>query len=168
MNLKIREETEADIHAIEALTIAAFMNAPHTSHTEHSIVIALRKAAMLSVSLVADDRGAVIGHVAASPVSVSDGAQDWYGIGPLSVAPELQRRGVGSQLMRHVLRVLQEKGAAGCVLLGDPEYYGRFGFQANPDLVLPNVPAQYFQAISFRSSSPHGLVSYHVSFDAKD
>lgn len=136
MTLEIREETEADIHAIEALTIAAFMNAPHTSHTEHFIVNALRKAAMLSVSLVGDDSDAVIGHVAASPVS--DGAPDWYGIGPLSVAPERQRHGVGSQLMRHVL------------------------------LALPNVPRQYFQAISFRTSSPRGIVSYHVSFDAKD
>jgi putative acetyltransferase len=168
MNLKIREETEADIHAIEALTIAAFMNAPHTSHTEHFIVKALRKAAMLSVSLVGDNGDAVIGHVAASPVSVSDGAPDWYGIGPLSVAPDRQRHGVGSQLMRHVLLALREKGAAGCVLLGDPEYYGRFGFQANPNLVLPSVPPQYFQAISFRTSSPRGIVSYHVSFNAKD
>jgi putative acetyltransferase len=168
MNHEIREETDADIHAIEALTISAFMNAPHTSHTEHFIVNALRKAAMLSVSLIGDDRGAVIGHVAASPVSVSDGSADWYGIGPLSVAPKHQRHGVGSRLMRHALRALREKGAAGCVLLGDPEYYGRFGFQANPRLVLPNVPAQYFQAISFRTSSPQGIVSYHASFEAKD
>jgi len=168
MNFEVREETDADIHAIEALTISAFMNAPHTSGTEHFIVNALRKAGMLAVSLVGDDHGVVIGHVAVSPVSVSDGASDWYGIGPLSVAPERQRHGVGSQLMRDTLRLLRENGAAGCVLLGDPEYYGRFGFQANPKLVLPNVPAQYFQAISFHTSSPEGMVSYHASFDAED
>ena len=165
MNIKIRTETAADIPAIEAVTIAAFLHAPHTSHTEQFIVSALRKAGLLTISLVADAAGSVIGHVAVSPVSISDGAGGWFGLGPLSVAPEHQARGVGSRLMHDALRLLRERGAAGCVLLGEPDYYRRFGFQADPKLILPGVPPEYFQAISLDSSRPHGTVAYHEAFN---
>jgi putative acetyltransferase len=166
MNVKIRTETAADAAAIEAVTISAFLNAPHTSHTEQFIVAALRKAGLLTISLVADAEGTLIGHVAVSPVSISDGACGWFGLGPVSVVPEHQGRGVGSRLMREALRILREHGAAGCVLLGEPEYYSRFGFQADPNLILPGVPPEYFQAISLDSSRPRGIVSYHEAFNA--
>jgi putative acetyltransferase len=164
MKIEIRKETAVDIAGIEAVTISAFLNAPHTSHTEQYIVSALRKAGKLTVSLVADAGDEVIGHVAVSPVTISDGASAWFGLGPLSVSPGHQRRGVGSSLMREALRILREQGAAGCVLLGEPEYYRRFGFQVDPKLVLPGVPPQYFQAISLDSSRPCGTVSYHEAF----
>jgi putative acetyltransferase len=166
--LSIREETAADVSAIEAVTISAFLNAPHTSHTEQHIVSALRKAGSLTVSLVAELNGKIIAHVAVSPVCISDGASAWFGLGPISVTPEHQRCGVGSRLMREALRLLREKGAAGCVLLGEPKYYSRFGFRVDPNLILPHVPLGYFQAISFDSSRPHGTVSYHEAFNARD
>ena len=166
MNIRIRNETAADIAAIEAVTTAAFLHAPHTSHTEQLIVSELRKAGRLSLSLVADSDGKVVGHVAVSPVSLSDGATGWFGLGPISVMPEHQRRGIGSQLMREALRILREQRASGCVLLGEPEYYGRFGFQVDPNLTLPGVPPEYFLAICFDSSRPRGIVSYHEAFDA--
>jgi putative acetyltransferase len=162
--VELRQETPADVSAIEAVTIAAFLNAPHTSHTEQHIVSALRRAGKLSVSLVAVAEGVVIGHVAVSPVSISDGASGWFGLGPISVLPEHQQRGVGSQLMREALRILHERGASGCVVLGEPAYYGRFGFEADAGLVLPGVPPEYFQAVSFGSSRPRGVVSYDAAF----
>ena len=167
MNIEIRNETAADVPVIEAVTSAAFLNAPHTSHTEQFIVNALRRAGKLTISLVADVEATVVGHVAVSPVSISSGALGWFGLGPISVMPEHQRRGVGSRLMREALRILREQGAAGCVLLGEPEYYSRFGFQADPNLILPEVPAEYFQAIAFGSGRPHGIVSYHEAFSAQ-
>jgi putative acetyltransferase len=168
MKIRIRDETAADVAAINAVTIAAFLNAPHTSHTEQFVVSALRRAAKLTLSLVADAGGEIIGHVALSPVSISDGAGGWYGLGPISVLPEHQGRGVGSLLMRDALRILRARGACGCVLLGEPEYYGRFGFTADPRLILRDVPPQYFLAISFDSSRPQGTVSYHEAFNARD
>jgi len=168
LNIRIRTETAADIPAIEAVTISAFLNAPHTSHTEQVIVDALRKAGLLTISLVADAEGSVIGHVAVSPVSISDGASGWFGLGPISVVPEHQGRGVGSRLMQEALRILREQSAAGCVLLGEPDYYSRFGFRADPSLILPDVPSEYFQAISLDSSRPHGTVSYHEAFSARE
>ncbi len=164
MNLQIAAETAADVAAIRAVTIAAFLSAPHTSHTEQFIVEALRAAGQLSVSLVARVDGAIVGHVAASPVSISDGASGWYGLGPLSVAPEYQHRGIGSRLVREALRLLRERGASGCVLLGEPKYYNRFGFRVDPNLNLPQVPPEYFQAISLDGSGPRGAVSYHAAF----
>jgi putative acetyltransferase len=168
MNIEIRGETGADVAVIEAVTAAAFLDAPHTSHTEQFIVNGLRRAGQLTVSLVAEVAGQVIGHVAVSPVSLSDGTAGWFGLGPISVLPEYQRRGVGSRLMREALSVLQRQGAAGCVVLGEPEYYGRFGFRADPSLVLPDVPPEYFQAVVFGSYRPRGIVSYHSAFSSRD
>ena len=168
MNVEIRREAAADISAIEAVTVSAFLNAPHTRHTEQFIVNALRETGDLTISLVADFKGTVVGHVGVSPVSISDGTPGWFGLGPISVVPEHQRHGVGSRLMREALRILRQSGAAGCVVLGEPEYYGRFGFRADPTLVLRDIPPEYFQAISFGPSQPHGIVSYPEAFSAQD
>jgi putative acetyltransferase len=166
MKIEITNETAADVAAIRAVTISAFLQAQHTSHTEQLIVDALRVAEQLTVSLVAKVDGAVVGHIAISPVSLSDGATGWYGLGPLSVAPEYQRRGIGSLLVREALRILRERRASGCVLLGEPLYYSRFGFRADPNLRLPGVPPEYFQAIAFDDSHPQGDISYHAAFNA--
>ncbi len=167
MNPVIRKEAPSDVASIHAVTVAAFLNAPHTGHTEQFIVDALRKAGALAISLVAEEAGEVVGHVAVSPVSISDGSAGWYGLGPISVRPELQGKGIGSLLMQAALRLLQERGAAGCVLLGDPAYYSRFGFNPEPGLVLPDVPPEYFQALSFDAPLPHGVVTYHEAFSAQ-
>jgi putative acetyltransferase len=168
MTHTIRREAPADSAAIEAVTVAAFLNAPYTSHTEEFIVNALRKAGKITLSLVAEEDGEMVGHVAVSPVSISDGTSGWFGLGPISVLPEWQGRGIGSALMREALRVLEEEGAAGCVLLGEPEYYGRFGFRAEPNLVLPDAPPEYFQALSFRPPLPCGTVSYDEAFNVQE
>ena len=165
--MRIRSELPSDTAAIEAVTVAAFKNMAHTEHTEQFIVRALRNAGALTMSLVAEDGDSVIGHVAVSPVTISNGAVGWYGIGPVSVAPERQGAGIGTQLMRAALNALRSSGASGCVVLGEPGYYSRFGFLADPGLVLPGVPPEYFQAISFSGSLPAGSVSYHDAFAAK-
>ena len=165
--LLIRAEEPGDIAAIDAVTVAAFRHAPHADHTEQFIVRALRDAGQLTVSLVAEQGGAIVGHVAVSPVTVSDGAEGWFGLGPISVLPAMQGRGIGAALMHHALDALQVLGASGCVLLGDPAYYARFGFKPVPTLVLPGVPPEYFQAITFGSSFPSGEVAYHEAFEAR-
>jgi putative acetyltransferase len=161
-----RPETAADAAAIEAATISAFLNAPHTSHTEHLIVTALGSAGLVTIPLVADAEDTLIGHVAVSPVSISDGAKGWFGVGPVSGVPDHQLCGVGSRLMRDALGILRQQGAAGSVLLGEPKYYSRFGFQVDPNLTLPDVPPDYFLAISLDSSRPRGTGTYHESFTA--
>ncbi|HTR00063.1 MAG TPA: N-acetyltransferase [Candidatus Acidoferrum sp.] len=164
MPVYIRPETPADAAAIEAVTIAAFLEAPHTGHNEQLIVAALRQAGQLSVSLVAEHEGSIVGHVAFSPVTISSGARAWYGLGPISVVPQRQRQGIGALLMRRGLAELRQSGAAGCVVLGDPAYYSRFGFKTEPALVLPDIPLEYFMALAFSGTVPRGTVGYHVAF----
>ncbi|CAI0941434.1 MAG: GNAT family N-acetyltransferase [Serratia grimesii] len=166
MTFIIRHETSTDIRDIEALTTAAFMDAEHSSHTEQFIVNALRRAGALSLSLVAEQHGRLIGHASLSPVTVSDGAQGWYGLAPVSVLPEKQNQGVGSELIRQLLAQLRDIGGAGCVVLGNPDYYGRFGFKAQDGLILPGIPAEYFQVIAFDGTLPDGEVAFHSAFDA--
>lgn len=164
----VRPETPADILAIERVTQAAFENAPHTEHNEHLIVRALRAHQALSVSLVAECDSAIIGHVAVSPVMIDDENLAWFGLGPLSVTPEFQRLGVGSMLMEHALAGLRLLGASGCVLLGDPAYYSRFGFRPERQLLLPGVPAEYFQALAFAGGLPTGTIRYDSAFEVED
>jgi putative acetyltransferase len=157
LGITIRAELPADVAAIEAVTVAAFANAPHAAHTEQLIVAALRRAGALSLSLVAEQGGEIVGHVALSPVVLSDGSPGWFGLGPISVLPEHQDRGIGSQLMHEALRRLRERDAAGCVLVGDPHFYTRFGFGAVPSLTYPAVPAEYFLALPFRAAVPQAV-----------
>lgn len=164
MDVRIRDESPQDVAAIHELTVAAFLDAAHTDHAEQFIVGALRASGQLAVSLVAECEGALLGHVALSPVAVSDGSTLWYGLGPLSVMPAQQGQGIGTQLVQQALSELRRRGASGCVVLGEPGYYARFGFKAAPSLTLPGVPPEYFQVISFMPHLPTGTVKYHESF----
>lgn len=165
MNLDIRNEQPGDVDAIARLTEAAFANAPHASHTEQFIVAALRKAGQLSISLLAMEGDDLVGHVAVSPVTLSSGDSGWHGLGPISVRPDRQGRGIGAALMVAAIERLKAMGSAGCVLLGDPGYYARFGFKAYGQLVLSGVPAEYFQALPLAGGVPDAEVRYQAAFE---
>jgi putative acetyltransferase len=162
----IRNELQSDVEAISAVTRAAFESSPYGNHTEEFIVNALRAADALTVSLVAEADGKVVGHIAFSPVAISDGSQNWYGLGPISVLPELQKQGIGKSLIYEGLSLLKALGAKGCVLVGDPKYYERFGFKNLPDLVLEGVPQEYFLALPFEKNRANGVVVFHQAFAA--
>ncbi|KJF82077.1 GNAT family N-acetyltransferase [Photobacterium angustum] len=164
----IRVEKDSDITVIETLTYSAFKDHPHhepgSEPTEHLIVNRLRDANALTLSLVAEVNNQVIGHIAFSPVLINGEATNWYGLAPVSVLPEQQGKGIGKALINEGLAQLKEHGAEGFVLLGEPEYYGRFGFKAQPELTLTGVPAEYFLALPVKGSIPTGEVSYHPAF----
>jgi putative acetyltransferase len=162
----IRKETASDIASITQVTIAAFKTLEISNHTEQFIIEALRAAGALAISLVAEMDGRVIGHIAFSPVTISDATKDWYGLGPVSVLPEYQRQGIGMALIREGLSRLQEMHASGCCLVGHPEYYRKFGFKNIPGLVPEGVPPEYFFALSFEEHYPQGTVVFHEAFKA--
>ncbi|MCR4523831.1 MULTISPECIES: GNAT family N-acetyltransferase [Bosea] len=162
--MDIRPERPEDADAIRTLTTEAFATAPHSSGTEAAIVDGLRAAGALT-SLVAVEEGEIIGHVAFSPVTIDGAERDCFGLGPVSVKRGRQRGGIGSGVIREGLQRLREKGAAGCVLLGYPGYYGRFGFANDPELVLEGVPPEYFMRLGFGAELPAGTVRYHAAFD---
>ena len=163
--MQIRDEIAEDGAAISALVTAAFAEAEHSDGTEAAIVDALRDAGALTLSLVATEGDEIVGHVAFSPVEIA-GVEGWYGLGPVATRPDQQRKGIGHALIVEGLSRLQALDANGCVLLGDPAYYGRFGFVADPALFYPGVPPEYFQRLYFDGSAPTGAVTYHAAFSA--
>ncbi len=164
--ITIRSETGADADAITDVTIAAFKTLEISNHTEQFIVRALRAARALTISLVAELDARVIGHIAFSPVTISDGSPGWYGLGPVSVLPEHQRQGIGKALIQEGLSRLRDMNAHGCCLVGHPEYYRQFGFTNTPELVLENVPPEVFFTLSFDGRTPRGAVTFHDGFKA--
>ena len=140
----IRNETSLDIEAISKVTIDAFKNLEISNHTEQYIINALREVNALTISLVAEIDGQVVGHIAFSPVTISDGTIGWYGLGPVSVLPEYQKKGIGKSLISEGLSLLKKLGGQGCVLVGHPNYYKRLGFQNFPELVHEGVPQEVF------------------------
>ena len=162
----IRNETDADAGAIADVTIAAFSTLPISDHTEQFIIAALRAANALTVSLVAEMDGRVVGHIAFSPVTLSDGSPGWYGLGPVSVLPAYQQQGIGGALIQEGLSRLRGLGARGCCLVGHPGYYKRFGFQNTQGLGHEGVPEDAFFAMSFDGHIPQGSVAFHEGFTA--
>lgn len=163
----IRKETAADIDAITEITIEAFKTVAISNHTEQFIIKALRTAGALTISLVAEIDGRVVGHIAFSPVTISDGTTDWYGLGPVSVLPELQKQGIGSKLITTGLSMLKELGGKGCALVGDPNYYKRFGFKNYPELIHEGIPQEVFVALPFTENVPQGTMEFHEGFWAQ-
>jgi len=162
----LRNETISDIDAITEVTIAAFRTLAISNHTEQFIINSLRVAGALTISLVAEIDGRVVGHVAFSPVTISDGTRNWYGLGPVSVLPEYQRQGIGKALIREGLSRLKDMNAHGCCLVGHPDYYRKFGFKNMPGLVHEGVPQEVFFALSFDGHTPQGTVTFHDGFKA--
>ena len=164
--ITIRSETDSDVDAITEVTIAAFKTLEISNHTEQFIVEALRAAKALTISLVAELDARVIGHIAFSPVTISDGTPSWYGLGPVSVLPNYQRQGIGEALIQEGLSRLRDMTAQECCPVGHPEYYRQFGFTNTPELVLENVPPEVFFALSFDGHTPQGTVTFHDGFKA--
>jgi putative acetyltransferase len=162
--LVIRNENELDYTAIRDITFAAFEHHPYSRQTEHLLVEAMRAAGIMTISLVAEQNGEVIGHIAFSPVQIEGKFLNWYGLGPVSVRPDKQQKGIGKALILKGLELLKEMGAEGCVLLGDAGYYRRFGFAQDNRLQLEGFPTEHFLALPFGENVPAGKVEFHQVF----
>lgn len=162
----IRPEEEGDHIAIAHVTARAFADAEHSDQTEPQIIERLRAADALAISLVAIEDGTVIGHIAFSPVTIDGNHEGWFGLGPVSVLPGHQANGIGGALIHQGLDLLRTQSAAGCVVLGDPGYYHRFGFQQDERLRYEGAPPEYFMRLTFTAhEAPSGLVDYAPAFD---
>ncbi len=160
----IRRERSGDSEAIGELITSAFLGMPYADGDEAELVEALRTQSALSVSLVAELNGAIVGQVAFSPALAPGGVPGWYALGPVAVLPALQRGGIGSTLVRSGLKVISEIGAVGCILTGDPAYYRRFGFVQSPESAPPGEPSEFFMVELLRGQLPLGSIHFHEAF----
>lgn len=166
MRPAIRPEQDSDHAIIGEVTELAFRDMPYSAGDEQIVIERLRVAGALSLSLVAVVDDEVIGHIAFSPAVAPGAALPWFALGPVSVLPAHQRRGIGSALIEYGLTQLRELGAAGCILIGDPAFYRRFGFEHSPDNVPVDEPAEYFMVNAFCDSLPDGSFEFHPAFYA--
>ena len=163
----IRKEKNTDFKAITEVTVAAFENHPVSRQTEHFIVNALRSAGALTISLIAELDGQIVGHIAFSPIAISDGTTDWYGMGPVSVMPDHQKKGIGKALINEGLFLLKDMGSQGCALVGPPEYYKKFGFRNCTEMIHEGIPQEVFLVLPFNEKMPKGIVTFHEAFKAE-
>lgn len=163
--VRIRPERARDHDAIFALTRAAFATAAFSDGSEPAIIARLRAEGDLALSLVAARNGGIVGHIAFSPARVGAMAGDWFALGPVSVAPSCQRQGIGTRLIRAGLVRLRAGGARGCVLIGDPAFYRRFGF-ASGTLSWRAVPRAYIHGLAFAGPPPRGEIAFRPAFDS--
>ncbi|MEO9469706.1 N-acetyltransferase [Parasphingorhabdus sp.] len=164
MKPDIRLEQAADHAAIYDITKRAFAPMPFSDGDEPDLINRLRDAGALDISLVAELDGKLVGQVTFSEAFAADGSKGWYALGPVAVEPELQSQKIGAQLIELGLAMLRERDAAGCVLIGNPAYYSRFGFRLFPNLSPDGEPAEYFQILPLRTTAPNVVVSFHSLF----
>lgn len=155
----IRPEIPTDIDAIHDLTAEAFAPMRFSDGTEPEAITRLRVDGNMHLSLVAIDGDVLIGHVAFSPASLPKSGR-WFALGPISVTPARQRKGVGSALIETGLAHLRDDGADGCVLTGNPDYYSRFGFRNDIGLTNADTPSRNVMGLSFGGPPPTGEISF--------
>ncbi len=167
--MQVKAERPNDVERITHIQYTAFKGHPqHASGAEpleHVIVERLRASGQLSLSLLAESGGDAVGHIAFSPAMVGEADSGWYLLGPVGVVPSHQGKGVGSALIREGLQQIQDKGAEGVVLVGDPELYKRFGFKAIHGLTYGGVPDQFVLGLSFTANVSKGEIVVHSAFD---
>jgi putative acetyltransferase len=160
----IRPERPDDWAAIGFVIRAAFFGKPYAAGDEAELVEALRRKHALVVSLVAELQGTVVGQVALSPAFASDGTARWYALGPVSVLPEYQGRGIGARLVHAGLGAITKLGANGCILTGDPAYYARFGFALAPSNAPAEEPPEFFMIKVLEGQRPRGPICFDSAF----
>ena len=164
MSIGVRAALEADAAAIRAVLFAAF-----PTPLEADLVEALLRAGDVAASLVAEDAGAVIGHVLMSRMTVEADSRSLRGVGlaPLAVLPERQREGIGGRLVRAALEAARADGEEIAFLLGDPEYYRRFGCSAEAAAPFASPYAgPYFMSclLAERPAPRTGTAAYAPAF----
>jgi putative acetyltransferase len=160
----IRQETSADHEVIRELTELAFRDMAYAGGDEQDVIDRLRLCDALTLSMIAEVDGKVVGHIAFSPATLTDGSGPWFALGPVSVLPDLQRQGVGSALIKAGLAHIRNAGALGCILTGNPLYYCRFGFELAPQNVPLNESEKYFMLKLLGATEPRGSFGFHAAF----
>ena len=164
MAITIRQEREGDYRAIHDITKRAFAPMPFADGDEQDLPEKFRDAGVLALSLVAERDGVVVGQVTFTPAFAADDSPGWFALGPVAVDPKHQGEGIGGALIRAGIDWMRDQNAAGCVLVGNPAYYSRFGFSVSPQFAPEGEPAEFFQILPLRIQKPNAVVGFHPIF----
>jgi len=167
MSLAVRPEAGGDREAIRAVHLAAF-----PTSAEADLVERLHSDLDSEISLVADQAGEILGHVVLSRMAVTRGSHvvRALGLGPVAVLPGAQGGGIGSELIRSALAIAGSLGEELVFVLGDPDYYTRFGFSASAAEPFASPYAgPFFMALWLRPTDfgpAAGRAEYALAFAA--
>lgn len=164
MAVIVRPERPEDHGAIHDVTLRAFAPMAYADGDEQELIARFRDAGQLALSLVAEREGTVVGQVTLTPALAADGIGSWYALGPVAVEPALKHQGIGSALILSAIDWLKAQHAAGCILVGNPAYYSRFGFRPFPELAPPDQPAQFYQILPLAIANPTSVIAFHPLF----
>ncbi len=164
MPMDIRPERADDDNAIYQLTRIAFEPMFFSDGSEAPLVTQLRKDGDLTISLVAEKDREIVGHIAFSPATINGRHDGWFGLGPVSVHPNAQKQGIARSLIETGLAMLEESGATGCVLTGNPDIYSRLGFQSDGNLGYGTLDRQFILWIVFSGPTPVGELKFAPAF----
>lgn len=170
--INIRQETYADFDAVYTLIKAAFATAQHSDGTEQDLVVKLRQSSAFipELSLIAEADGQIVGHILLTKISIGDSSGNIaLALAPLAVAPDYQRQGIGGQLIQTAHTIAKALGYHYSVLLGEPDYYQRFGYVPadNFGIIAPfDAPAGYYMAYALQNNpnTVQGIVRYDGAF----
>ena len=162
--MHIENERPGDAETIHSMTVSAFATVLYGDGSEGRVIDALRAAGALALSLIVIEGDDIIGHITFSPVTINGKQGPWLCLGPVAVMPARQFSGIGSMLIREGLRQIEAQGAELCVLLGNPSYYNRFGFEHDPALSCGEGLPEAFQRLVFKGEAPAGVVAFHPAF----
>lgn len=160
----IRPEETRDLEAIYDVTQRAFAEMPFADGDEQDLIDRLRTIGALSLSLVAEYENKIVGQLALSPVAHDSSDDGWFGLGPVSVHPDLQKKGIGGLLIGNAVHWMTDRQAQGCILVGDPNYYRRHGFVSAPAGAPENEPAEFFMVLELAGTLQGGRFSFHQAF----
>lgn len=162
--MDIRPEKAGDEGAIYELTRIAFEPMFFSDGSEAPLVTLLREDGDLIISLVVEKDGEIVGHIAFSPATIDGRHDGWFGLGPVSVHPDVQKQGIGRALIEMGLKMLQKRGATGCVLTGNPDIYSRMGFRSDGNLSYGTLDRQFIQWVVFSGPTPRGELKFAPAF----
>ena len=162
--MEIRPEHSGDEEAIYELTRIAFEPMFFSDGSEAPLVTQLREDGDLIISLVAEKEGEIVGHIAFSPATIYGCHDGWYGLGPVSVHPDVQRQGIARTLVETGLKILKDSGSNGCVLTGNPDIYTRLGFQSDGNLSYGSLDRQFILWTVFSGPTPRGEIKFAPAF----
>ena len=164
INIEVRQEMQEDYESVYEVVKKAFLTAEHTNFDEQNLVVRLRKSAAFipELSLVAVMDNKIVGHILFTKIQIKNGTDEVESLvlAPLSVLPEMQGKGIGTQMIVEGHKIAHGLGYGSVILVGHPAYYPRFDYvpASRCGITAPfDVPEEAFMVCEITVNGLHGV-----------